>query len=346
MRKTLNWTAAKRNQGFTLIELLTVIAIISILAGLTFGALPKVLERAKMSSLENSLNQIRLTLVSYMSDHGSYPPGYGFRSWATRGMNSSQLASIGFDSDDKLFHLWPLSAYLKLNETDDILDNFSDGYDTDRDNLLGMMEFVPIAQEDVVSGAKSYPTQLYMGSNLQGQVEQQMNLPERPFIYVPVNLRQFKAARKYWLERAAELGTNADGTNDALEAKIWEYNDSRLRDVTFPPATYDAFVLISVGPGVNTNQILANAPISTYGGSDDERLDLYHIAALRTYFLATRDLNVNGELDFDFVARTKRGEGSVEPYSVKTNRGTFTTDNDLPDPKMPRGQGPWIYVYE
>ncbi len=353
MNKTRNRTATRQHDGFTLIELLTVIAIIAILAGLTFGALPRVLEKAREKALTNNLNQIRTALVTYMADHGSYPPGYGFRSWATRGQTWQQVQQDPrFREDNDLskrlmqevvYYLIPLSGFLRLNEDKDIVDEFSEGYDTDRDNQLGMMEYSPIPQEDVVTGVKSYPLELYLGNNLSGQVQQQMSLQQRPFIYVPVNLRQFKTVRKYWLERAAEIGTDANGTNAALEARIWEPNDPRLRNVTFPPATYDAFVLISVGPGTNTHGILANTPIT---GTGINQLDWYHISALRTYFLATRDLNTNGELDFDFTARTKRGEGSVGPYEVRTKRGTFTTDNDLPDPKMPGGQGPWIYKYE
>ncbi|MEA3366411.1 MAG: hypothetical protein U9Q79_12290, partial [Candidatus Hydrogenedentes bacterium] len=39
----------------------------------------------------------------------------------------------------------------------------------------------------------------------------------------------------------------------------------------------------------------------------------YHVDGLRAYFLATRDANDNGELDFDYRAR-KHGEGAREAY--------------------------------
>jgi len=355
MQNSQTRDSKRSTQGFTLIELLTVIAIISILAGLTFGALPRVLERARKASLNSALNQMRVGLVTYMSDNGTYPPGYGFRSGATRRMNWADVndwfakqvdasnGGLGPDDFDRLvYHLKPVDVYLNLHGSDDVLDTFGQSYDTDNDGALGLMEFAPIGSKDVVSGALALPTVRYDGSNLRTEVQNQLSQDKRPIIYVPVNLRQFKAAKRYWLERAAEIGTNADGTNAALEAAIWEPDDARLRSVVgnFPPPTYDAFVLISVGPSAQTYGVLANSPVGSEG-----RLDVYHIAALRTFFLATRDLNQDQLLDFDFEARTTKGAGSVEPYQVSTKKGSFVTDNDLPSKEMPRGQGPWIYVY-
>ncbi|MCK5861888.1 MAG: hypothetical protein KAH38_05350, partial [Candidatus Hydrogenedentes bacterium] len=56
--------------------------------------------------------------------------------------------------------------------------------------------------------------------------------------------------------------------------------------------------------------------------------DYFHLLGLRAYFLATRDLDANGNLDFDFRARTQQKESW-----------------DLPPTTMLRGgTGPVIYV--
>src|SRR5690606_14496203 len=60
--------------GFTLIELLTVIAIISILFGLVAVAAPRVLEKAKIADTENQASQLRTSLATYQTTHGSLPP--------------------------------------------------------------------------------------------------------------------------------------------------------------------------------------------------------------------------------------------------------------------------------
>ena len=109
-----------------------------------------------------------------------------------------------------------------------------------------------------------------------------------------------------------------------------------MQGVSFPPTKYDAFVLISVGPGGSTFGLTDDPP---FKASVNPR-NLYHLAALRTYFLATRDLNANGKLDFDFNTRTKEGEGKLTYTVAPTNK---QCDNNLPC-DTPANAGPWIYV--
>lgn len=59
--------------GFTLTELLVVIAVIGILAGLIFGAVPKVMERAKTNSTRALIHSIDVGLEAFKTDFGHLP---------------------------------------------------------------------------------------------------------------------------------------------------------------------------------------------------------------------------------------------------------------------------------
>jgi prepilin-type N-terminal cleavage/methylation domain-containing protein len=60
-------------RAFTLIELLTVIAIIGILAGITFGVVGGVKERARISNSRSELAALTAALEAYKRQYGDYP---------------------------------------------------------------------------------------------------------------------------------------------------------------------------------------------------------------------------------------------------------------------------------
>lgn len=64
----------RKQAGITLIELLTVIAIIGILAGITFPVLARSKDSAYRNSDLSNMNQIRTALQLYQADQGAYPP--------------------------------------------------------------------------------------------------------------------------------------------------------------------------------------------------------------------------------------------------------------------------------
>jgi prepilin-type N-terminal cleavage/methylation domain-containing protein len=324
-----------RARGFTLIELLTVIAIIAILAAMVFTVGPRMIENAHLRSMHDTMRQINAALTSYLGENNSYPPGYGYIQWSAKDMTPPAQGEPGSD----YYYLLPYMATLKFHGNVKLYDGFSESYDTNRNGVIDPMEFCPVGLQPKPTDIPRFPVVLYLGSNVYapgentsgpGELGRQLDADSRPFVYVPVNLRQFKRAQKYWIEKGDFYAEN------------WDANDPARPKIAFPASSYDAFVLIGVGPGGNTDGVVAFPP---KGLSTEDLPYVYHITALRTYFLATRDLNGNQKLDFDFEAR-KSGEAKLE-YLVD---GT-PANNMLPPPPAAtpglwgrNGYGPCIFT--
>ena len=75
--------------GFTLIELLTVIAIIGILAALTFPAISRIRLRGRLAAAKEQLRQIETAIEQYYADYDTYPP-----------MGNDWLGGLYFPSED------------------------------------------------------------------------------------------------------------------------------------------------------------------------------------------------------------------------------------------------------
>jgi prepilin-type N-terminal cleavage/methylation domain-containing protein len=302
--------------GFTLVELLAVIAIIGVLASLVAVSAPGVLRRSKITRTEADMNSIRTALATYAADSkaGAFPPAYGYRTWQGRKLNFGNIDNASVFLGD-ITHLTPYMDLIGQYNNDELVDTWSDRYDTEYksdaagNENLSMLEFYPLQvlepfnpnsallEGDFATSGVGFPQFLYnpAGGNdaVINSIISQLANRQRPYVYVPVNQRQAKLASDYW-------------KNNDVSANTWDGNAPGL---IFPPSKYDAYVLVSIGPDYGTGGILS-PPDSLFNNVASE--DIYHIAGLRAYFLATRDLNSNGIPDFDWRARTRQNEHNAE----------------------------------
>lgn len=348
-----------RRQGFTLVELLVVIAIIGILAGFLAVGLPKAMEMARLSALKNNMNQVRTILTAYYADHQTFPPSYGelsplflkypeFANPVDRPDNIVGWSGIG-QSD--IFFLQPWMSFLREHGNTKLYDTFSrnSGYDTDGDGELSRLEFAMIG---VYNGATqkydfSSRDELWLGKDggnsggtLDDANEQLSSKGPRPFVYIAVNQRQARIFRTIIYAFASRPGSeypNKSVDNPRPYNLDQVAKDAIRAQLSFPPPSYDAYVLVSVGPQFDngTSGLLAEVQEMGFDPTADNYayVNQYHLAGLAAYFMLSRDANEggkgNGELDFDYNAR-KGGEAG-------------NANNDLRG-KYPKGAGPVIYV--
>jgi prepilin-type N-terminal cleavage/methylation domain-containing protein len=62
-------------KGFTLIELLVVIAIIGLLSSIVIASLASTRKKAEAAKIVQEMNQLKIALELYKTDHGKYPDG-------------------------------------------------------------------------------------------------------------------------------------------------------------------------------------------------------------------------------------------------------------------------------
>ncbi len=67
--------------GFTLIEVLVVMAIIALLAALTFGSYGHVRENGRSATCQNNLRQMALAMQQYVQDYDGKYPNLADRPW-------------------------------------------------------------------------------------------------------------------------------------------------------------------------------------------------------------------------------------------------------------------------
>jgi len=323
----------QKNKGFTLIELLAVIAIIGILAALVTVGAPRVLEKARIADVQSDFNNIRNALATYYADFGSYPPGYGYRRLTNDQVEAEDIDGDGtpegvdpyqvpYDTsiaDARYFYLDNYMVSVGMFKSFDLYDRFNiDSHDANRDDKIQFMEYRPVGKPDPANPLQfiGFSLERYRGNAVNNQGEtNRMEVEQGPYIYIAVNALQAKRFLQYCMAGYAETGNL-----DYAFGRIFDFEDPLvpagqtraigdryLGRMEFPPPKYDAFVLISVGPNLNVSGLL---PTPLPGQHPSDILDAYHILGLRAYFLATRDINLNDRLDFDFRARTRQNENS------------------------------------
>ncbi|MCH7908291.1 MAG: type II secretion system protein, partial [Candidatus Hydrogenedentes bacterium] len=175
-----------RRAGFTLIELLTVIAIIGILTAFTAAVLPNILEKARLTNTQNVANQLRILLTAYYTEHGTYPPAYGYIKLDKFGTQGIQIVQ----PDD--FVTLPWMATLGEHGNLDLYDPFSTAVDVNVDEVIEMLEYSPVGGHNAAAYAageveKGFFTRVYNATAdivLDDAVDLQFAEEKRPFIYI------------------------------------------------------------------------------------------------------------------------------------------------------------------
>jgi prepilin-type N-terminal cleavage/methylation domain-containing protein len=302
---------ASRRRGFTLIELLTVVAIISILAGILLPVLSGVSQRAALRAAKSNMAQMALALNTYFADNGTYPAGYGYM------------------RVDGSFVLEPWHSIVDIYDNPAARDTFVDNHDANRDGRISMFEFLPAGEINGNDLRNRYWDDPYGIGRSRGGFDGELALQEtkrRPFIYVPVNMNDFKKVKTYY-----------DSDRGSFHAQGWNPSDRVFEAVADAiPTRYDAFVLIAAGPGGDIGGILPE-PIEMGTPVGYDKANTYYTTALRLFYLATRDLNGNGELDYDWESRN--GAGGDKPGG---SAGYTKEMAEFPY-GLPGAQGPLIH---
>lgn len=319
--------------GFTLIELLTVIAIIAILAAMLFAGFSRVREMAKLRSVDNAFLQIRNLAAAYYSDNNTYPLPMGGVSQAHKSSYNKIISGALTPGNNygkywQTFQTRPYTVALGLHDSQDLTDPFSTfGWNTDLKNTnVSLLEYLPKGTRANPTAPPKFPTDLPpTGAAGNAELARLENLQEqRPYTYIAVNKRHAQISARYWTDNTDPYATN------------WDWLDTNLRTITLPPPAYDTFVIISQGPGGDTSGLLADTPFQNFGRDVGE---VYYLAQLRAFFLATRDWNEDEIPDLSYQGRNARGEN----YEINNQFGTW---NQLPPEALNRnGLGPYIFSY-
>ncbi len=309
--------------GFTLIELLTVIAIIAILAGMTAVAVPRYLEKAQTVKAEANMDAVAKAIASKASESGNttgYPVPYGFVLPDARERTPAELLA----NPELYYQLRPYTVEIGLHQVDNVyeLPRWTiAAYDSNNNGQLGLLEYSPIGEKNAADNTYTFSTEIYSGPNGEFTGAGASNNPlivsltevtlqskdgiQRPFVYVPFNKRQLSAIRRYWTNQGDEFGATVDASDPDLQGRLF-----------FPPPNYDGFVLVGNGPGGTNGGVVADPPTNNV-----DPAYVYHLAALRTAFLATRDWDrdgagpgqPDGKPDFEFRARREAEEMNMLP---------------------------------
>lgn len=287
-------------------EIMGLVAAIVIFGLASAFLVPRGPSRSMYTQSEANMDNVAKSLAWFAAQKGNvigYPPAYGYLKPEATGRPVESLT----DSDHVLE---PYTATTGIHAIENVyqVPQWAMSFDNSGDGKLGLMEYLPVGVKASSGEDFIFSTTLYTGENTprSGDVDEVAAQLEadrlRPYAYVPYNIGQLKAARAYWTARGDALGESFDRS------------DPFLATLTFPPDTYDAFVLIGSGPGGNDGGLTGVDPPGIPGVDYDKHY-VYHWLGLRIAFLATRDWTGGGTpdesaspqpdqlLDFDFQDR-------------------------------------------
>lgn len=162
------------------------------------------------------------------------------------------------------------------------------------------------------------------------ELKDKFGVEDTAYVYIPVYKDQFTKVEKFY---ARQNDPYAKRSLDPLSLT--------------PPPGFDAYVLIGLGP-VGSASKTALGELDYFGVTPQPLPgEAPEVTGLRAYYLATRDANKNGLLDFDFRARTRQGEG--KPGAYPTNETLlFHLPKEVDDSLNPTtgtgtGPGPMIF---
>lgn len=342
----------RRVGGFTLIELLTVIAILSILAAITAVAVPRVLERARITDVQADFKIIATALQQYYADHGSYPLAYGFTFFGSRPVGPGNPITFKHTSYLEDTNLYGETA---------VYDRFSRNHDTNGDDIISLLEFVPlITNPTAPSSARDvnpFPTPspndppYPINNNCGGAVElsvldlncmQRRSSSQRPYVYIPYHQKDLDRMKN-------QVWRNDPNYPNGEPSTPWTWTQGWDSDFNPPPnpkgtlaaPKYDGFVLVGMGPMGNTHGVIdpPGPDLDWLAGNGINPVNWYHVVAMGAAYLATRDFNDNGVLDFDYVARSRNSEAGQ--LIVPGNQAATFNLRNLPDGSQL--YGPMIY---